>query len=60
VQADELIPDDLLAELKNGVAKLEDVPASKKDWHPDSDDQVHHVFPLLFLLSSLISFTITF
>ncbi|PVU92923.1 hypothetical protein BB559_003551 [Furculomyces boomerangus] len=37
---DNCIPEELLNELKQNVAKLEDVPEHEKDWHPGSDNQV--------------------
>ncbi|PVU91559.1 hypothetical protein BB559_004071 [Furculomyces boomerangus] len=37
---DDYIPEELLNELKENVAKLEDVPENEKDWHPGSDNQV--------------------
>lgn len=39
-QSDSLIPQDLRESLLKSVAKLEDVPDEKKDWHPGSDGQV--------------------
>jgi hypothetical protein len=39
-QADGLIPDDILRDFVDGVSKLENVPNSKKDWHPGSNKQV--------------------
>ena len=39
-QAEAWIADKLLEDLKAGVAKLEDVPESAKDWHPGSKEQV--------------------
>ncbi|PVZ96749.1 hypothetical protein BB558_007315 [Smittium angustum] len=37
---DDCVPEELLNELKENVAKLEDVPEHEKDWHPGSDNQV--------------------
>ncbi|PVZ96672.1 hypothetical protein BB558_007407 [Smittium angustum] len=37
---DDCIPEELLNELQENVAKLEDVPEHEKDWHPGSDNQV--------------------
>lgn len=39
-QSDSLIPKDLHDGLLRSVAKLEDVPADKQDWHPGSNGQV--------------------
>ncbi|KAG9121084.1 hypothetical protein FRC07_003102 [Ceratobasidium sp. 392] len=39
-QADGLVPATLKAKLVAGVAKLEDVPDSEKDWHPRSNEMV--------------------
>ncbi|KAG9121083.1 hypothetical protein FRC07_003101 [Ceratobasidium sp. 392] len=39
-QSDKLVPTTLKAKLVAGVAKLEDVPESAKDWHPESNDLV--------------------
>ncbi|KAG9123924.1 hypothetical protein FRC07_013481 [Ceratobasidium sp. 392] len=39
-QSDKLVPTTLKAKLVAGVAKLEDVPESDKDWHPQSNDLV--------------------
>ncbi|KAG9123925.1 hypothetical protein FRC07_013482 [Ceratobasidium sp. 392] len=36
-QSDNLVPSTLKAKLVAGVAKLEDVPESEKDWHPRSN-----------------------
>lgn len=39
-QSDVLVDEALRADLLAGVARLEDVPADQKDWHPRSDGQV--------------------
>ncbi|KAG8729358.1 hypothetical protein FRC12_021032 [Ceratobasidium sp. 428] len=39
-QSDKLVPAALKAKIVEGVAKLEDVPDSEKDWHPHSNDVV--------------------
>ncbi|KAG8790348.1 hypothetical protein FRC12_012089 [Ceratobasidium sp. 428] len=39
-QSDKLIPSSLKQRLMDGVAKLESVPDSEKDWHPRSNHQV--------------------
>ncbi|KAI5121385.1 hypothetical protein M0805_001198 [Coniferiporia weirii] len=38
--SDTLVDGSLREVIKNGIAVLEDVPDSQKDWHPGSDDQV--------------------
>ena len=43
-QADNLIPQELVDSLNEGVAKLENIPDHLKDWHPGSNEQVN-VFP---------------
>jgi hypothetical protein len=52
-QADGIISAEILADLKAGVKRLEDVPESAKDWHPGSNklvlDLVHpSLFPLVY------------
>ena len=39
-QSNSLVPKDLHKSLLHSVAKLEDVPADKQDWHPGSEGQV--------------------
>lgn len=39
-QSDSLVDDMLRTDLLTGVARLEDVPAEQKDWHPRSNGQV--------------------
>ncbi|KAG8723413.1 hypothetical protein FRC12_010899 [Ceratobasidium sp. 428] len=39
-QSDRLVPAELRSKLVEGVAKLENVPESEKDWHPRSNDMV--------------------
>lgn len=53
VKADNSVSDELVADLKKCVAKLEDVPDHQKDWHPGSDNQVldllhPSLFPVVF------------
>ena len=53
---DGLIPDDLTQQLKCEIAKLEQVPEEKKDWHPGSNHQVLDlVHPSLFCYSKKFS-----
>ena len=40
-QADGLIPEELTVALSDGVAKLENVPESMKDYHPGTNNQVN-------------------
>ncbi|KAG8684099.1 hypothetical protein FRC08_013905 [Ceratobasidium sp. 394] len=52
-QSDKLIPARLKAKLVAGVAKLENVPDSRKDWHPGSNglvlDLVHpSLYPIIY------------
>eukprot|EP00029_Vermamoeba_vermiformis_P014744 TRINITY_DN9858_c0_g1_i1.p1 TRINITY_DN9858_c0_g1~~TRINITY_DN9858_c0_g1_i1.p1 ORF type:complete len:592 (-),score=160.43 TRINITY_DN9858_c0_g1_i1:66-1841(-) len=55
-QADDLIPNEICEALLNGVAVLENVDDSKKDWHPNSNDQVLDlVHPSLFPYISGVS-----
>ncbi|PWA00884.1 hypothetical protein BB558_003046 [Smittium angustum] len=42
---DNCIPEELLNELKQNVAKLEDVTEHENDWHPVSDNQVLDLVP---------------
>lgn len=56
VKSDTAISDELLAGLREHVAKLEDVPEHKKDWHPGTDKQVldllhPSLFPVVFGLT---------
>ncbi|KAG8705992.1 hypothetical protein FRC09_002641 [Ceratobasidium sp. 395] len=39
-QSDKLVPSSLKQRLLDGIAKLENVPDSEKDWHPRSNHQV--------------------
>ncbi|KAG9599124.1 hypothetical protein KCU84_g5586, partial [Aureobasidium melanogenum] len=53
VKSDSIISKDLKEELKVAVASLEDIPASAKDWHPGSNEQVldlvhPSLFPLIY------------
>lgn len=51
VTSDTAIPESVKESLKKAVARLEDVPESKKDYHPNSDNQVIDlVHPSLFPL----------
>ncbi|KAJ3036558.1 hypothetical protein HK097_003806 [Rhizophlyctis rosea] len=46
---DDLVPAELVAQLKEQVRALEEVPDAKKDWHPGSNNQVLDlVHPSLF------------
>lgn len=59
VQSDVAIPSELEALLKAAVASLENVPESKKDWHPGSEQQVldlvhPSLFPLVYGLSKIL------
>lgn len=50
-KSDSAIPADLKEKLRAQAARLEDVPAKDKDWHPGSNDQVLDlVHPSLFPL----------
>ncbi|KAH7040622.1 uncharacterized protein B0I36DRAFT_357895 [Microdochium trichocladiopsis] len=58
-KSDTLVPAELLARLKEAVALLEDVPESKKDWHPGSDEKVldllhPSLFPLRYGLTRVL------
>lgn len=53
VKSDSIISAELKEELKKAVAPLENVPASAKDWHPGSKEQVldlvhPSLFPLIY------------
>ncbi|KAF5362188.1 hypothetical protein D9756_002171 [Leucocoprinus leucothites] len=59
VKSDCVIPADLQDALRAAVARLEDVPAKQKDWHPGSDDQVldlvhPSLFPLVYGTSRIL------
>lgn len=59
LKSDNIIPDELKAELRRAVAPLEDIPESQKDWHPGSDgtvlDLVHpSLFPLVYERSRIL------
>ncbi|KAH0337678.1 hypothetical protein KCU81_g7985, partial [Aureobasidium melanogenum] len=59
VKSDSIISTELKEELKNAVAPLEDVPASAKDWHPGSNEQVldlvhPSLFPLIYGRSRIL------
>ena len=53
VKSDSIVPESLKLELQAAIAKLEDVPADQKDWHPGSNgkvlDLVHpSLYPLVY------------
>ncbi|KAF2474944.1 uncharacterized protein BDR25DRAFT_280572 [Lindgomyces ingoldianus] len=51
IKTDSTIPAPIKEALKKAVARLENVPATQKDWHPGSDDKVLDlVHPSLFPL----------
>lgn len=59
VKSDHAVPPSLKQALKAAVVPLEQVPASEKDWHPDSDgkvlDLVHpSLFPLVYGWSRIL------
>ncbi|KAJ2781970.1 hypothetical protein GGI15_003061 [Coemansia interrupta] len=58
--SDSLIDQETEAQLKEYVAILEDVPDSKKDWHPNSNNQVLNLihpslFPLIYSRSRILT-----
>lgn len=58
-KSDTIVSEDLVAGLKTAVALLEDVPETKKDWHPGSDgkvlDLLHpSLFPLRYGLTRVL------
>ncbi|WYZ40016.1 hypothetical protein EsH8_IV_000357 [Colletotrichum jinshuiense] len=60
IKSDNAIPPEVKAELKRGVAPLEDVPEHEKDWHPGSDgkvlDLVHpSLWPLVYGVSRIVA-----
>ncbi|KAK5997477.1 hypothetical protein PT974_02838 [Cladobotryum mycophilum] len=63
IKSDKLIPDDLRAALIAAVARLENVPDDRKDWHPGSNglvlDLVHpSLWPLIYGRSRIVSDTL--
>ncbi|CAK7225274.1 hypothetical protein SBRCBS47491_005831 [Sporothrix bragantina] len=59
-KSDRAVPDELVASLKECVARLEDVPAREKDWHPGTDQQVldllhPSLFPVVFGLTRALT-----
>jgi hypothetical protein len=59
IKSDAAIPADLQAALKATVSPLENIPGSKQDWHPGSDEQVldlvhPSLFPLVYGLSRIL------
>lgn len=60
IKSDRLVPEELWAELKDGVKLLEEVPDEEKDWHPGSHgkvlDLVHpSLFPLVYGTSRIVA-----
>eukprot|EP01122_Echinamoeba_exundans_P006630 TRINITY_DN1903_c0_g1_i1.p1 TRINITY_DN1903_c0_g1~~TRINITY_DN1903_c0_g1_i1.p1 ORF type:complete len:661 (+),score=162.41 TRINITY_DN1903_c0_g1_i1:318-2300(+) len=59
-QADHLVPKDLKQELQTGVAVLENVPESARDWHPGSRQQVldlvhPSLYPLVYGVTRVLT-----
>lgn len=53
---DNVVPEELKAEFKKAAFRLEDVPEGKKDWHPNSNNQVLDlVHPSLYPLQYKIT-----
>ena len=53
-KSDTLVSTDLKEALRKAAAPLEDVPASKQDWHPGSDDKVLDLGPKRYLKAFIL------